>query len=145
LSIHGLITQSKFQVRALKLLTLKGQYLDEAGDNFVSEAVHFQSRDDFNEYMQELENKYYNSVNLPRSPYTSSLPHFGHEVASLPNWPPKPTTQNATMSKSIHFDLTLTLAVHNADEFIEQLLALNDKRRGRQNPSKAKLDLSGPS
>jgi hypothetical protein len=51
--------------------------LEEAGDAFVSEAVHFKSREDFNEYMQSLEARYYESVNLPKSPYQVAVPNFG--------------------------------------------------------------------
>jgi len=50
----------------------------------VNEAKFFSSREDFDDYMKALEEKYYNSVNLPKSPYQSTVPNFGgkeHNIA----------------------------------------------------------------
>ena len=46
-----------------------GDYLSEARDTFAKEAVYFQSREDFDDYMKTMENNFYETVNLPKSPY----------------------------------------------------------------------------
>ena len=50
----------------------------------MADTVNFNNREEFESYMKALEAKYYNSVNLPKSPYSQSVPSFGgrdYEVA----------------------------------------------------------------
>ena len=45
----------------------------------MSDIGELQSRDDFDNYMRALEQKYYKQANLPQAPYDS-----------MPEFPPKP-------------------------------------------------------
>jgi hypothetical protein len=45
----------------------------------MNDIVDLQSREDFDNYMRQLEQKYYQKANLPQVPYES-----------LPDFPPKP-------------------------------------------------------
>jgi len=46
--------------------------LTEAGQSFVKDAVYMQSRDQFEEYMRVMENRFYETVKLPKSPYVDA-------------------------------------------------------------------------
>ena len=54
-----------------------GDYLSEARDTFAGEAVFFQSREDFDDYMKTVENNFYETVNLPKSPYQTLTTNKG--------------------------------------------------------------------
>lgn len=80
LASQGHVFLLKYQVSKLLKNNEKDTLLEEAGVAFVNEAVHFKSRDDFNDYMHSLEARYYDSVNLPKSPYQVSVPNFGGKM-----------------------------------------------------------------
>jgi len=48
------------------------EYLTEAGQSFVKDSVYMQSRDQFEEYMRVMENRFYETVKLPKSPYVDA-------------------------------------------------------------------------
>ena len=62
-------------------------YLKEAKDSFVKDAVFIESRDQFEEYMRVMENQFYETVNLPKSPYADARRQEGQV---LPSYPPQP-------------------------------------------------------
>ena len=68
----------------------KENYLTDAFQTLIKEAVMFESRDSFDEYMQSVERQYFKTTNLPTSPYRS--PHTG-KTCIAPQWPPKPTSK----------------------------------------------------
>lgn len=67
-------------------------------DVFTKEAMHFQSRDDFDDYMKTMENNYYETANLPKTPYTALASKADQDEkpedlrATLPIWPPRPNS-----------------------------------------------------
>ena len=67
------------------LWLLLDEYLKDAGDSFVKDAVYLESRDQFEDYMRVMENKFYDSVKLPKSPYVDAKKREGE---SLPAYPP---------------------------------------------------------
>ena len=99
--------------------------MSEVRDSFAREAVFFQSREDFDDYMKSMENNFYETANLPKSPYQISTtnPEPGHskfESNVLPTWPPKP---NSFRGASLPVQKSKT--GHNADDFINELITLN--------------------
>jgi len=57
-------------------------YLSDAKDAFMKELVDFRSREDFDKFMSNLENNYFESVvQVSKSPYDND---------EIPEWPPKP-------------------------------------------------------
>ena len=99
--------------------------MSEVRDSFAREAVFFQSREDFDDYMKSMENNFYETANLPKSPYQISTtnPEAGHskfESNVLPTWPPKP---NSFRGASLPVQKSKT--GHNADDFINELITLN--------------------
>ena len=77
------------------------EFMSSASRDFIKEAVFFNSRAEFEEYMKSLENQYYQTVNLPRTPYevqSSSGENLAPNNRScfLPEWPPKPTIDVAS-------------------------------------------------
>lgn len=87
------------------------EFMSGASRDFIKEAVFFNSRADFENHMRQLENQYYQTVNLPKTPYcevqsqTSAnnypqnnqrgageqAPHASSKGFFLPEWPPKPS------------------------------------------------------
>lgn len=61
------------------------EYLRGAKDGFVKDAVFLDSRDKFEQYMRVMENNFYETVKLPRSPYVDAKSQEGH---LLPRYPP---------------------------------------------------------
>ena len=97
--------------------------------------------------MKTMENNYYETVNLPKSPYqTLTRTEVDDNVQdlhgnTLPIWPPKPNS-----FPEVKQSMTLPKTGHNADDFINELLSLNQKRRGireKSPPKPSHLDLSG--
>ena len=62
------------------------EYLKDAKDKFVKDAVYMQSRDQFEEYMRVMENQFYETSKLPKSPYVDSKKQEGH---TMPSYPPQ--------------------------------------------------------
>ena len=54
------------------ILCVIDEYLKGAKDTFVKDAVHMESREQFEHYMRVMENNFYETVNLPKSPYVDS-------------------------------------------------------------------------
>lgn len=67
------------------------EYLNEARESFVKDAVFMESRQQFEEYMRVMENKFYETANLPKSPYVDAKRREGEP---LPAFPPKPYATN---------------------------------------------------
>ena len=61
-------------------------YLKESSERFLKDAVLIQSREQFENYMRVMENKFYETANLPKSPYVDAKRGEG-EV--LPAYPPQ--------------------------------------------------------
>lgn len=61
---------------------IEQKYFDSAKENFMKELVDFNSRDDFDKFMNKVENSYFGDIaNIPKSPYAGD---------GLPEYPPKP-------------------------------------------------------
>lgn len=65
------------------------EFLNDASESIVKDAVFFESRDQFDDYMRAMENQYYDKAQLPKTPYEKVGRENGPPV-SLPEWPPKP-------------------------------------------------------
>ena len=50
-------------------LCVPDDYLADAKESFVRDAVYMGQRQDFEDYMRVLENQFYETVKLPKSPY----------------------------------------------------------------------------
>lgn len=70
----------------LKLfIIVSEQFFNDARENLIKELVDFNSREDFDKFMSNVENTYFESVvPVAKSPY-QHLPH-GH----VPMYPPRP-------------------------------------------------------
>ena len=86
--------------------------------------------------MKSMENNYYETANLPKAPYQ---PLTNYQVdnekqddlaSTLPVWPPKPNSFRDVSPLSTH-----PRTGHTADDFINELLQLNQKRRGYKDKS----------
>ena len=90
--------------------------------------------------MKQTENSFYETANLPKSPYQTLTANTQVDQDNvLPIWPPKPNS-----FKGVPQAETMAKTGHNADDFINELITLNQKRRGiQETPSKTQqLDLS---
>lgn len=67
------------------------EYLKGARESFVKDSVFMESRQQFEEYMRVMENKFYETANLPKSPYVDAKRREGE---SLPAFPPKAFATN---------------------------------------------------
>ena len=67
----------------------KEDYLNDAFKSLIQDAVTFESREDFDEYIVSVERQYFKKTKLPTSPYKS--PHTGRTCVA-PQWPPRPTS-----------------------------------------------------
>ncbi len=61
------------------ILNLIEEFFEDAQQNLLKDLVDFQSREDFDRYMKDLENDYYDKVGLSAPPYED-----------IPSYPPKP-------------------------------------------------------
>ena len=73
---------SKFQTK--RKLILVDEYLKEAKDTFVKDAVFLESREQFEDYMRVMENQFYETVSLPKSPYVDAKRQEGHLLQQYP-------------------------------------------------------------
>ena len=83
-----------------------------------------------------MENQFYETVKLPKSPYTDPK---RQETYSLPSHPPR---------YSHGEEETVERGTRRAEEFMDKLIDLNNKRRGvpssaKRAPKNATLNLSG--
>ena len=75
-------------------------FLKSARESFVKDAVYMRSREQFEDYMRVLENQFYETAMLPRSPYVDVKKQEGY---SLPSYPPQafgPNEADAVRGKS---------------------------------------------
>lgn len=47
------------------------EYLKDAKEKFVKDSVYMASRDQFEDYMRVMENQFYETVKMPKSPYAN--------------------------------------------------------------------------
>ena len=117
------------------------EYLSDAREKFVKSAVHMESREEFEDYMRVLENRFYQTVKLPKSPYVDANLKEGN---ALPIYPPHGFGSG--------LEGTAKQGSRQAETFVDKLLDLDKKRRGmavekrgtpgKEQPRKS-LNLSG--
>lgn len=50
---------------------MANEYLKDAKEKFVKDSVYMASRDQFEDYMRVMENQFYETVKMPKSPYAN--------------------------------------------------------------------------
>lgn len=93
-------------MKVTSILILFSDFFDEAYHNLVKDLVDFKSREDFDRYMKDLENDYYERRGLSAPPYEE-----------IPAYPPKPYAE-----RSKHHS-------KNEQDFIDQVVEANKKRQ----------------
>lgn len=74
------------RIGVIILYYLLDEYLKGAKDTFVKDAVFLESREQFEDYMRVMENQFYETVHLPKSPYVDAKRQEGQ---LLPTFPPQ--------------------------------------------------------
>jgi hypothetical protein len=87
---------------------------DDYIQSFMKHAASFDSRQDFDQYMSQIDNGYLNNSTMKGQPLYKS-PFDGRQL-KVPSWPPKPT-----MSEQEY---------ENDDVFYETASQMHDLRRG---------------
>ena len=108
-------------------------YLRGAREKFVKSSVHMNTRDQFEDYMRVLENRFYESVKLPKSPYVDASRREGD---NLPIYEPH------DYGNSLEGTGNAMRGTRQAEINIDKLLELDRKRRGINTSDKAKRNTS---